>query len=211
MREIERRRIGILVVLPARDRIRERPLECLDVGRRTEQRSELCAQVLAVERGGCVGLVRVHRLALHELALDRVKRRERVMACLERLYFRGDAEQTGEKILDVRCERNEKRRLVLHRQSVGRYARSREASRESRVGGLEVGEKQRVDARRSPTRIEIRERESMDIVFAFADRVLVLDRGALIAAGPPAAIKADPRVQAVYLGRDEPPADPSGT
>jgi hypothetical protein len=124
-------------------------------------RSELCAQVLAVERGGCVGLVRVHRLALHELALDRVKRRERVMACLERLYFRGDAEQTGEKILDVRCERNEKRRLVLHRQSVGRYARSREASRESRVGGLEVGEKQRVDARRSPTRIEIRERESM--------------------------------------------------
>ena len=42
----------------------------------------------------------------------------------------------------------------------------------------------------------------MDIVFAFADRVLVLDRGALIAAGVPAAIKADPRVQAVYLGVD---------
>ena len=42
----------------------------------------------------------------------------------------------------------------------------------------------------------------MDIVFAFADRVLVLDRGALIAAGAPAAIKADPRVQAVYLGID---------
>jgi branched-chain amino acid transport system ATP-binding protein len=40
----------------------------------------------------------------------------------------------------------------------------------------------------------------MDIVFGFADRVLVLDRGALIAAGSPAAIKADPRVQAVYLG-----------
>ena len=40
----------------------------------------------------------------------------------------------------------------------------------------------------------------MDIVFGFADRVLVLDRGALIAAGTPAAIKADPRVQAVYLG-----------
>ncbi|HKU86256.1 MAG TPA: ABC transporter ATP-binding protein [Casimicrobiaceae bacterium] len=40
----------------------------------------------------------------------------------------------------------------------------------------------------------------MDIVFGFADRVLVLDRGVLIAAGPPAAIKADARVQAVYLG-----------
>ena len=46
----------------------------------------------------------------------------------------------------------------------------------------------------------------MDIVFEFAERILVLDRGALIAEGPPAAIKADPRVQAVYLGLDEPAA-----
>ena len=45
----------------------------------------------------------------------------------------------------------------------------------------------------------------MDIVFAFADRVLVLDRGALIASGPPAEIRADARVRAVYLGLDEPP------
>ena len=44
----------------------------------------------------------------------------------------------------------------------------------------------------------------MDIVFGFADRVLVLDRGELIAEGPPAAIRANPRVQAVYLGTDEP-------
>jgi len=40
----------------------------------------------------------------------------------------------------------------------------------------------------------------MDIVFEFADRVLVLDRGALIAAGAPSDIKGDPQVQAVYLG-----------
>ena len=44
----------------------------------------------------------------------------------------------------------------------------------------------------------------MDIVFGFADRVLVLDRGGLIAEGTPAAIRADPRVQAVYLGSDAP-------
>ena len=42
----------------------------------------------------------------------------------------------------------------------------------------------------------------MDVVFATADRVLVLDRGDLIAAGSPAAIRADPRVRAVYLGED---------
>jgi len=40
----------------------------------------------------------------------------------------------------------------------------------------------------------------MDVVFAHADRVVVLDEGAIIAAGPPAQIREDPRVQAAYLG-----------
>ncbi|HTS21875.1 MAG TPA: ABC transporter ATP-binding protein [Casimicrobiaceae bacterium] len=42
----------------------------------------------------------------------------------------------------------------------------------------------------------------MDVVFGYADRVIVLDRGRLIAEGRPAAIRADARVQAVYLGTD---------
>ncbi|HEX3348783.1 MAG TPA: ABC transporter ATP-binding protein [Acetobacteraceae bacterium] len=40
----------------------------------------------------------------------------------------------------------------------------------------------------------------MDVVFGVADRILVLDRGALIAGGDPATIRADPRVREVYLG-----------
>jgi branched-chain amino acid transport system ATP-binding protein len=44
----------------------------------------------------------------------------------------------------------------------------------------------------------------MDVVFGHADRVIVLDRGRIIAAGSPEAIRADPRVRAVYLGADEP-------
>lgn len=40
----------------------------------------------------------------------------------------------------------------------------------------------------------------MDIVFGFADRVLVLDRGRVIAEGDPERVRADPQVQAVYLG-----------
>ena len=40
----------------------------------------------------------------------------------------------------------------------------------------------------------------MDVVFGHADRILVLDRGALIASGRPADVRADARVRAVYLG-----------
>ena len=40
----------------------------------------------------------------------------------------------------------------------------------------------------------------MDIVFGHADRVLVLHAGELIAAGAPEVVRADPRVQEVYLG-----------
>ncbi len=41
---------------------------------------------------------------------------------------------------------------------------------------------------------------SMDVVFAFADRIVVLARGRLIAEGGAAEIRANPDVQAVYLG-----------
>ena len=47
----------------------------------------------------------------------------------------------------------------------------------------------------------------MDVVFGFADRVIVLDRGKVIAEGAPDAVRADPRVRAVYLGDD--PAQPA--
>ena len=42
----------------------------------------------------------------------------------------------------------------------------------------------------------------MDVVFGVADRILVLNRGTLIAAGEPDAIRADARVREVYLGSD---------
>ena len=45
----------------------------------------------------------------------------------------------------------------------------------------------------------------MDVVFGHADRVLVLDRGRMIAAGDPAAIRADARVREVYLGHGDGP------
>ncbi len=41
---------------------------------------------------------------------------------------------------------------------------------------------------------------SMDVVFAHADRIIVLARGRLIAEGAPAAIRDHPKVQEVYFG-----------
>ena len=41
---------------------------------------------------------------------------------------------------------------------------------------------------------------SMDVVFAYADRMIVLARGRLIAQGRPAEIRDNPQVQAVYFG-----------
>ena len=41
---------------------------------------------------------------------------------------------------------------------------------------------------------------SMDVVFAYADRVIVLARGRVIANGTPAQVRADAQVQAVYFG-----------
>ena len=42
----------------------------------------------------------------------------------------------------------------------------------------------------------------MDIVFGYADRVLVMSRGRLIASGPPDAVRADPAVRETYLGTE---------
>jgi branched-chain amino acid transport system ATP-binding protein len=43
----------------------------------------------------------------------------------------------------------------------------------------------------------------MEAVFALADRILVLASGAIVASGPPQAIKIDPKVKLAYLGDNE--------
>jgi len=42
----------------------------------------------------------------------------------------------------------------------------------------------------------------MDVVFAVADRIMVLHQGRVIADGPPAEVRADAQVQRVYLGEE---------
>jgi branched-chain amino acid transport system ATP-binding protein len=50
----------------------------------------------------------------------------------------------------------------------------------------------------------------MDVVFGHADRVMVLDRGRTIAEGTVAEVRANPKVQAVYLGAGLPAFDSTG-
>jgi branched-chain amino acid transport system ATP-binding protein len=40
----------------------------------------------------------------------------------------------------------------------------------------------------------------MDVVYALADRITVLDYGRVLTEGTPAEVNADPEVQRVYLG-----------
>lgn len=43
----------------------------------------------------------------------------------------------------------------------------------------------------------------MDLIMSIADRIVMIDQGAMLATGTPSEIQRDPRVREAYLGRDE--------
>jgi neutral amino acid transport system ATP-binding protein len=51
---------------------------------------------------------------------------------------------------------------------------------------------------------------NMDFVMGLCHQITVLDSGAVVASGPPAEIRANPRVLDAYLGTDEADSDETG-
>ena len=73
------------------------------------------------------------------------------------------------------------------------------------TAGLPASERHRVirlagDLARSERVAVLFTEHDMDIVFGHADRVIVLDRGGVIAQGDAESVRADPRVRSAYLG-----------
>ena len=101
----------------------------------------------------------VQRAALHEQALDRVKRSELVMARGERLHLGFDAEQASDKIIEMRRDRDQQIRLGLRRQR-GRVGTTREQPvAQCGVGFAEEREECGVEPSQSVSRVEIFERK----------------------------------------------------
>ncbi len=144
------------IALPARHG--EREIELAPFA--PEARVQLGPQVLRIERRRDIRLVRVHRLALHEQALDGVERREAMMLGLERTHFVADPEELREEILDVGTDADQQVRFRLRRQGAGLGARDDERIVQCRRGRAQMAEEQRVDARRTVIGIEVAEVQS---------------------------------------------------
>ena len=83
------------------------------------------------------------------------------MLRLERAHLGVDAEQRGEKVLQVRPERNQQLGFALAVQRVGVRARRDQAGREGRVRRAQMRDEQPVDARRAVDRVQVGEGQAV--------------------------------------------------
>ncbi len=121
---------------------------------------QLGAQRVAVEAGRLVGLVLVHRLALHNLAFACVQRRKLVLRLLQGSDFRFDAEQQRDKILQMRRDGDQQRRLLAAVERGRARAGGDEPLRQSGIRRAQEREERRVDASKALGRVQVRKSQS---------------------------------------------------
>ena len=125
------------------------------------------------------------------------RHRERALDLLDQVGMREAADRPSRELAYGDVKRvelaialaNEPRLLLMDEPTAGMGARERHAL-------IELVKRLVVERNISVLFTE----HSMDVVFAFADRIVVLARGRLIADGDADAIRDDPQVQEVYFG-----------
>ena len=155
--EIERCGICFFIAEPAIDRGGKTLLG----QRRADQIFERTAQLVAVDRRRLRGRNALHRAALHEEALHRIERRKRVVPRLQRADFRPDAEEVGQKILEMRRQIDQQVGLVLGRERCGIAPRRDEAVMQRHIARREMGDEGRVERHEPVAGIKPREGEAV--------------------------------------------------
>ena len=156
-REVELARVLSLLCEPPVDVRGEREL----VEPAAEARSELPFERRAVQRFGFGRFDARAGAPLDELALDRVERRELVVPLRKCEDLVGDAEELGEKALEVRREVEQQLRLGLCIQGFGIGAAGAQGAGEGGIRGFEEREEPLVQPGEAGALVEILEREAV--------------------------------------------------
>ena len=163
---------------------------------RTFQIAETCASLTAIENVQ-MALLSHHRRLFSFLKPARAFALERARDLLEQVGMAGQAERACSELAYGDVKRielamalaNEPKLLLMDEPTAGMAPEERHAL-------MALTKRLVVEHNIAVLFTE----HSMDVVFAFADRVIVLARGRLIAEGSPAQVRSDPLVQEVYFG-----------
>jgi branched-chain amino acid transport system ATP-binding protein len=175
--------------LPAREIFR------LGVGRTFQVAATFGSMTVA--ENVALALVSHHREIFRFATAFASHHRERALALLEQVGMAGAAERACRELAYGDVKRvelaialaNEPRLLLMDEPTAGMAPRERNEL-------IALVKRLVVERKISVLFTE----HSMDVVFAYADRIIVLARGVLIADGNAQAIRDDPQVQQVYLG-----------
>jgi branched-chain amino acid transport system ATP-binding protein len=185
------------VRLDGRDVTRMGPAEKFRAGvGRTFQITATFASMTAAENVQ-VALMSFSRTLWHPFRRATDQHRDAAQALLARVGLAGQADRAAGvlaygdlKRLELAIALASQPRLLLMDEPTAGMAPSERAAMMDLVSAIVAGQGISV----------LFTEHDMDVVFGHADRVLVLNRGALIFAGTGAEVRADPAVRAVYLG-----------